>query len=31
MAKYTWDHVHLRTPWYERMLGAEVFRTMQQG
>ena len=38
MAKYTWDHVHLRAPnpeataqWYERMLGAEVIRTMQQG
>ena len=38
MAKYTWDHVHLRTPnpeataqWYERMLGAEVIRSMQQG
>ena len=31
MAKYTWDHIHLRTAnpeataqWYERMLGAEV-------
>ena len=38
MAKYTWDHVHLRTTdpeataqWYERMLGAEVIRTMQEG
>jgi lactoylglutathione lyase len=38
MAKFTWDHVHLRTTnpeataqWYERMLGAEVIRTMQQG
>ena len=38
MAKYTWDHVHLRTTnpeataqWYERMLGAEVIRSMQQG
>ena len=36
--KYTWDHIHLRTAnpeataqWYERMLGAEVIRTMQQG
>jgi lactoylglutathione lyase len=36
--KYTWDHIHLRTTdpektaqWYERMLGAEVIRTMQQG
>ena len=38
MATYTWDHIHLRTAdpegtaqWYERMLGAEVIRTMQQG
>jgi lactoylglutathione lyase len=38
MAKYTWDHIHLRATnpeataqWYERMLGAEVIRTMQQG
>jgi lactoylglutathione lyase len=38
MAKFTWDHIHLRTTnpevtaaWYERMLGAEVIRTMQQG
>jgi lactoylglutathione lyase len=38
MANYTWDHVHLRTTdpegtaqWYERMLGAEVIRTMQEG
>jgi len=38
MSKYTWDHVHLRSPdpeataqWFERMLGAEVLRTMQQG
>ena len=38
MPTYTWDHVHLRTPdpeataqWFERMLGAEVIRTMQQG
>ena len=38
MPEYTWDHVHLRTTdpeataqWYERMLGAEVIRTMQQG
>jgi len=36
--KYTWDHIHLRTTdpektaqWYERMLGAEVIRSMQQG
>ena len=38
MAKYTWDHIHLRTPdpeataqWFEKMLGAEITRTMQQG
>jgi catechol 2,3-dioxygenase-like lactoylglutathione lyase family enzyme len=38
MSKFTWDHVHLRSPdpeataqWFERMLGAEVLRTMQQG
>jgi lactoylglutathione lyase len=38
MAKYTWDHIHLRTKdpegmaqWFERMLGAEVLRSMQQG
>ncbi len=38
MAKFGWDHIHLRSPdpeataqWYERMLGAEVIRTMQQG
>jgi lactoylglutathione lyase len=38
MAKFTWDHIHIRTTdpeataqWYERMLGAEVIRTMQQG
>jgi catechol 2,3-dioxygenase-like lactoylglutathione lyase family enzyme len=38
MVKYAWDHIHLRTAnpeataqWYERMLGAEVIRTMQQG
>jgi len=34
----TFDHMHLRSPdaeataqWFERMLGAEVLRTMQQG
>ena len=34
----TWDHVHLRSPdpeataaWFERMLGAQVIRTMVQG
>jgi catechol 2,3-dioxygenase-like lactoylglutathione lyase family enzyme len=38
MAKYTWDHVHIRSSnpeataaWFERMLGAEVLRSMQQG
>ena len=38
MAAYTWDHIHLRSPdpeataaWFERMLGAEVLRSMQQG
>ena len=38
MHDYRYDHVHLRSPdpeataaWYERMLGAEVTRTMQQG
>ena len=34
MAKFTWEHIHLRSPdpaataaWYEQMLGAEVIRT----
>jgi catechol 2,3-dioxygenase-like lactoylglutathione lyase family enzyme len=38
MAKFNWDHVHIRTPnveetaqWFERMLGAEVLRSSQQG
>jgi catechol 2,3-dioxygenase-like lactoylglutathione lyase family enzyme len=38
MPTYTWDHVHLRSPdpeataqWFERMLGAEIIRSMQQG
>ena len=38
MAKYTWDHIHLRSPdpeataqWFEKMLGAEVIRSVQQG
>ena len=38
MSKFTWDHVHLRSPdpeataqYYERMFGAEVIRTIQQG
>ena len=38
MAACSWDHVHLRSPdpeataqWFERMLGAEVIRTVVQG
>ena len=38
MAQFTYDHIHLRSPdpeataqYYERMFGAEVIRTMQQG
>jgi len=38
MPSFTWDHVHLRTPdpeataqWFERMFGAEVIRSTQQG
>src|SRR5437588_7982597 len=38
MTKFTYDHIHLRSPdpeatarYYERMFGAEVLRTMQQG
>ena len=38
MANLTWDHVHLKTPdpeemaqWFEKMLGAEVIRTQQDG
>ncbi len=38
MPDYTWDHIHLRSPdpettaaWFERMLGAQVIRTMQYG
>lgn len=38
MLSCTWDHVHLRSPdpeataaWFERMLGAQVIRSMQQG
>ena len=34
----TWDHIHLRSAdpeataqWFERMLGAQVLRSMQQG
>ena len=36
MAKYTWEHIHLRSPdpaatadWYADKLGAEVIRTPQ--
>src|SRR5579862_1050990 len=38
MANITWDHIHLRTTnpegmaqWFEKNLGAEVIRTMQEG
>jgi len=38
MATFTYDHVHLRSPdpeatagFYEKMFGAEVIRSMQQG
>src|ERR1051325_2027997 len=38
MPTYTWDHIHLRTPdpeataqWFERIFGAEVIRSMQEG
>ena len=38
MAKFNWDHVHLRTAdpegmaeWFEKMLGAEVRRSTQDG
>ncbi len=38
MATFTYDHIHLRSPnpeataqYYERMFGAEVIRTMQEG
>ena len=38
IANYTWDHIHLRSPdpdataaWFERMFGAQVIRTTQQG
>lgn len=37
-ATFTWDHIHLRTTdpeaiaqWFEKMLGAEVLRSVQQG
>jgi len=38
MATYTWDHIHLRTTdqeatahWFERVFGAQVIRSTQQG
>jgi lactoylglutathione lyase len=38
MPRFTYDHIHLRSPdpeatarWYEQMLDAEVVRSMQQG
>ena len=38
MTTFTYDHIHLRSPdpektaqYYERMFGAEVIRTMQEG
>ena len=38
MSVYTWDHVHLKTPdpegmaqWFEKMLDAQVTRTMVEG
>jgi catechol 2,3-dioxygenase-like lactoylglutathione lyase family enzyme len=38
LTAYTWDHVHLRTPdpdataqWFERIFGAEIIRTKQEG
>jgi catechol 2,3-dioxygenase-like lactoylglutathione lyase family enzyme len=38
MPDFKWDHVHLRTPdpeataqWFERMFGAEIIRSTQQG
>ena len=38
MSKFTYDHIHLRSPdpeatakFYEQMFGAEILRTMQQG
>jgi catechol 2,3-dioxygenase-like lactoylglutathione lyase family enzyme len=38
MAKFTYDHIHLRSPdpeataqWYEHMFGAQIVRTMQDG
>jgi catechol 2,3-dioxygenase-like lactoylglutathione lyase family enzyme len=38
MATFTWDHIHLRTPdqeataqWFERIFGAQLIRSTQQG
>jgi len=38
LPQLTWDHIHLRSPdpeataqWFERMLGAQVIRSTQQG
>jgi lactoylglutathione lyase len=38
MPTYTWDHVHIRSSnpettaqWFEKILGAEITRTMEQG
>ena len=38
MAKFIYDHIHLRSPnpeataqYYERMFGAEIIRSMQEG
>jgi lactoylglutathione lyase len=38
MPQLTWDHIHLRSPdpeataqWFERMLGAQVIHSTQQG
>jgi catechol 2,3-dioxygenase-like lactoylglutathione lyase family enzyme len=38
MTKFTYDHIHLRSPepeataaWYERMFGAQILRSMQDG
>ena len=38
MATYSWDHIHLRTAdpegtvqWFEKMLGAEIIRSMPNG
>jgi catechol 2,3-dioxygenase-like lactoylglutathione lyase family enzyme len=38
MTEFTWDHIHLRSPdpeataqWFERVFGAEVIRSIQQG